>query len=450
MYNKKQLEQAKPVTLHLLSASLEQALDACFRGQPFTYAIQKKLIIVKEKNDSYGLAENLVNVSQSNSLIDVRGRVLNEGGSPVASVTVSVKGTATSTVTDMNGEFSLTTIDEDAVLVFTHISMETFELKVSGKKELLIKLKTKVSELGNVMVTVSTGYEEIPKERATGSFTTVDNKRFNEQVGTNVLDRLPVVTNSMSAMPYRIFKSSQITIRGLSTLSGSISPLIILNNFPYEGDINNINPNDVESVTLLKDAAAASIWGAKAGNGVIVINTKKGKFNQPLSIEFNSNISVSEKPDLYYLKNISTSDFIDVEKFLFSNNYRFSDTGQANRPPFTPVYEILFRERNGLISSEEAAASIDRLRAIDVRDDFSKYFYQNAVNQQHSGQFKGRVRECKLFLSTGIDRNINNLDAFYQRINIRSENSYRLSKLLQLTAGLFLFGVLTKVGSQAI
>jgi TonB-linked SusC/RagA family outer membrane protein len=437
MYNKKQLEQAKPVTLHLLNASLEQALDACFRGQPFTYAIQKKLIIVKEKNDSYGLAENLVNVSQSNSLIDVRGRVLNEGGSPVASVTVSVKGTATSTVTDMNGEFSLTTIDEDAVLVFTHISMETFELKVSGKKELLIKLKTKVSELGNVMVTVSTGYEEIPKERATGSFTTVDNKRFNEQVGTNVLDRLPVVTNSMSAMPYRIFKSSQITIRGLSTLSGSISPLIILNNFPYEGDINNINPNDVESVTLLKDAAAASIWGAKAGNGVIVINTKKGKFNQPLSIEFNSNISVSEKPDLYYLKNISTSDFIDVEKFLFSNNYRFSDTGQANRPPFTPVYEILFRERNGLISSEEAAASIDRLRAIDVRDDFSKYFYQNAVNQQHSVSLRGGSENVNYFLSTGIDRNINNLDAFYQRINIRSENSYRLSKLLQLTAGLF-------------
>ncbi len=93
--------------------------------------------------------------------------------------------------------------------------------------------------------------------------------------------------------------TNAISIRGRSTIKGNTQPLIVVDNFPFEGDINSINPNDIENITILKDAAAASIWGARAGNGVIVITSKKGRVAKP-SLSFNSNITFSAKPDLFY------------------------------------------------------------------------------------------------------------------------------------------------------
>jgi TonB-dependent SusC/RagA subfamily outer membrane receptor len=101
--------------------------------------------------------------------------------------------------------------------------------------------------------------------------------------------------------------TTNISIRGLSTINGPLDPLIVLDNFIYEGNINNINPHDVENVTVLKDASAASIWGARAGNDVIVITTKRGKFNQPLRIGLNTNVIIAEKPNLYYYPHMPSS-----------------------------------------------------------------------------------------------------------------------------------------------
>src|SRR5258708_10726659 len=105
-------------------------------------------------------------------------------------------------------------------------------------------------------------------------------------------------------------------IRGRSTLFASTEPLIIVDNFPYDGDINTINPNDVESITVLKDAAAASIWGVRAGNGVIVITTKKGSYHHPLQVSLNTNVTIGEKPDVFYdSRFIASPGFIDMESF---------------------------------------------------------------------------------------------------------------------------------------
>src|SRR5690606_19129101 len=107
-------------------------------------------------------------------------------------------------------------------------------------------------------------------------------------------------------------ENPRIQIRGLSTLSDEIAkPLIVVDNFPYEGDITALNPNDVESITILKDAAASSIWGARAGNGVIVITTKKGKFSQPFRVNASANVTIAEKPNLFSIPEIPASDFID-------------------------------------------------------------------------------------------------------------------------------------------
>src|SRR5690606_30513601 len=109
-----------------------------------------------------------------------------------------------------------------------------------------------------------------------------------------------------------------ITVRGMNAFStGGSRPLIVVDNFPYEGDIESINPHEVESVTLMRDAAATSIWGVRAGNGVLVINLKKPDQSGRTAISWSSNLSITQRPNLYYMPIMSSKDFVDVELFLY-------------------------------------------------------------------------------------------------------------------------------------
>lgn len=348
---------------------------------------------------------------------------------PLSGATVQVKAQNEFVLTNSSGEFIITTV-AGSVLVISHTGYSTVEVRTEQNITVLLQDATVTLK----DVNISNGYQDIPKERSTGSFTVIDNKLFNQQAGTNVLDRLEAITSSLSVD--RKSNSGGIMIRGLSTIKGVTGPLIILDNFPYAGDINNINPNDVESITVLKDAAAASIWGAKAGNGVIVITTKKGKFSQPLTIEMSSNVTITDVPDLFYLQSVSTSDFIDVEQLLFSKGFRFSDTALSARPAFSPVYEILFKQRNGQLSAADAAARIDALRQTDVRNDYLKYFYSKSVNQQYAVNVKGGSAGIAWIFSAGIDRNMNNTGARYNRLTSRLENIFKVSTKLQFSAGI--------------
>src|SRR3546814_10547765 len=140
--------------------------------------------------------------------------------------------------------------------------------------------------------------------------------------------------------------SDGLRVRGLSSIGLTDSrPLIILDNFPYEGDLDAINPNDVASVTLLKDAASASIWGARAGNGVLVITTKRGRFAQPFQLSATSNITIQEKPDLFYQPQVASTDYIDIEKMLFERGvYNSALSNTHTWPVVSPVVDILDRK----------------------------------------------------------------------------------------------------------
>ena len=257
-------------------------------------------------------------------------------------------------------------------------------------------------------VQVSTGYQRIPRERATGSFVFVDSALFNRAVSTDIISRLKGVTPSL-LFDERAGGEPKLSIRGRSTIFANTDPLIVVDNFPYEGDIRNINPNDVESVSILRDAAAASIWGVRAGNGVIVITTKKGKVGQPLQVSFNGNVTVGEKPDLWYEPRISTSDFIDVEKFLFEEGYfNASLTNTVNPPALSPVVELLAATREGKLTDAEAQRQIDNLRSIDYRNDLNRYFYRNSVNQQYSLNVSGGGDRSTYRYSAAFDRNRTN------------------------------------------
>jgi len=434
-YNEEQLQKSRPVTVDVRGASLEATLDLCLKDQPFSYTIVNKVIVIKEKTNDPGIQ---LPSEPDLSPIDVKGRVVDEKGQPVAGASVQVKTTKQGTTTDDNGYFELKGIDENATLLISGVNIETFEIKVSGKTDLAtLGAKTRVT-IGENVTVVNTGYQQIPKERATGSFTQIDNKTYNQQVGTDVLKRLEFITNGLTMLPQRVAFKKDIVIRGQSTIRGPRGPLIIIDNFPYEGDINNINPNDVENITILKDAAAASIWGTRAGNGVIVITTKKGRFNQPMKVDFAVNFSFYEKPDLFYIKEMSTSDFIDVEQFLFGKGfYDPYEQNTAERLPLSPVVEILIQKRDGLIAGAQADAMINALRGLDVRNDFSKYYYRKEINQQYWVQMRGGSNSMGWSLSTGYDKALSNLKAEYDRINFKSDLVFKIAKGLELTTGLY-------------
>jgi TonB-dependent starch-binding outer membrane protein SusC len=358
---------------------------------------------------------------------NISGKVFDDQSKmPLAGVTVTPnKGTAVTT--DSTGFFQLSPTWNLSTLSFSSIGYFPLELNVKSFKNGTVYLKPNAVMIDEV--TVSTGYQQLPKERSTGSFDKIDNQLLNRSTGSDVLSRLEGVSSSLyfskvNGDPPLLF------IRGLSSLqyNTATSPLIILNNFPYSGDIRNINPNDVESVTLLKDAAAASIWGAQAGNGVIVITTKKANYKQPVSLSFTSTFITQDKPALYKDRNyMRSSDFIDVEKFLFTKG--FYDDYLSNiyyYPAVSPVVEILSKERDGTLSSSDADAQINALSKNDIRQDYLKYLYRKASTQQYSLSLSGGSENVNYLLNAGFDKNQlaivkdgNRRNTFNANINIK-------------------------------
>jgi TonB-dependent starch-binding outer membrane protein SusC len=406
----------KRISIQVSNVTLSQALDECLKGQALSYQIVGKSVAIKaiRKNTDQIGGEP----TGTPPLIDVKGKVLNEKGDPVEGVTVKVKGTEKFTMTDKDGEFSLVTVERDAVLVFTHITMEAFQLKVSGQTDLLIRLQTKVSSLGEVTVTVNTGYQQVSRERFVGSVTKLDSAAFATRAGMDIISRLDGMVPGILFDKKNTSNSRQlqsVQIRGLSTLTGlgvsaTTEPLVIVDNFPFRQGLAAINPNDVESITILKDAAAASIWGAQAGNGVIVITTKKGKYNQKFTVSLTSNYSVQEKVDQYYYPNISVSDYIDNEIFLFNKGKYDADLNNStNWPIVSPVVELLAKKRAGKISAMDSAEQIDAMRSQDLRRDLNKWVYRNAIVQQHYINLRGGSNMLNYSFSSGYNRELNSI-----------------------------------------
>ncbi|WP_421943331.1 SusC/RagA family TonB-linked outer membrane protein [Pedobacter sp.] len=363
---------------------------------------------------------------------ELKGRVTGEGGRGISGVVLRM-GNGSVALTDSLGDFKMNVTDGQWSLRVSHLNYLPLvrELTLPFRDTLQIKLVPIGRDLGEVMV--NTGYREFSKARATGSFVQVDNALLNRTAGMNILDRLDglvpgLVFDKAAASPTRL----NISIRGQATISGNTDPLVIVDNVPYDGDINSINPNDVESITVLKDAAASSIWGARAGNGVIVINLKKGK--QGSEISFSAGIITASRPDLFYQRQMSSPDFIAIQERLFSENfYRNLETSdlQGTSHPYIPqVVEIKIRERDGLISAGQARDLIEGLKQNDVWKDISELLYRPSLIQQYALGFSGGNDAQRYYLSLGRDVSQSN-----QLGGESNRNTLNLSQTVSLLKG---------------
>ncbi len=370
------------------------------------------------------------------------GRIFSqETRQPLQGISVSQVSGKLIAVSDSSGTFSFVSSDNPASIRFTGVGFTALETAVRYSADsLLILMEDSHQVLDEVVV--STGYEKIPRERSTGSFTIIDSETLNRTVSTGIIDRLEGVTNGLQFDRRDLDmrtpgNAAALRVRGLSTINSDMTPLIVVDNFPYEGNITQLNPNDVQEVTLLKDAAAASIWGARAANGVIIITTRKGNFRQPTTISINSNITLQEKPDLFYSKAFLDSEhFIQVEKSLFERGYYNSQINSATMAPLSPVIELLRQNRDGVLGDTDLQHQLQQLGRYDFRQQASKYLYRQALSQQYNASVSGGGEKHRYRVSAGYDRIVTEMTGnSYDRTTVTSEITLKPHNFYELNLG---------------
>ncbi|MRG47532.1 SusC/RagA family TonB-linked outer membrane protein [Chitinophaga sp. SYP-B3965] len=262
LYRDEWLAQSKKLTLKLQNAPVITALQECFRDQPFTYEIIDKTVVVKQKTEATPIVKNF------SPPITVTGRVTGEKGEPLPGVSVAVKGTSSGTVTNANGNFSLEVPSANAFLVFSFMGYIAQEMPVKEGAVMQIILKEDQKKLDEVVVV---GYGTQKKITLTGSVATVSSKEIvttkNQNVQNMLTGKVPGLRVKQNTSEPGDF-TNQFDIRGFG------APLLVVDGVP-RGDLARMDPNEIESISVLKDAAAA-IYGVRAANGVVLITTKRG------------------------------------------------------------------------------------------------------------------------------------------------------------------------------
>lgn len=439
------LEHEK-ITVHFYNLSIEEALNACFADLPLQYRIVGKTVVVKPEAERRNLiknnpTENPMPIEPEVANITVKGKVADSSGKGIGGATIRIKGSSRMVLSDADGFFEITDVPEGAVLQITSVGHDMLERKVKPDMGTLILRWTKV-ELEAVEVKVNTGYQALPKETATGSFVFFDNEQVESRTDHRIMDRLLDNIPGLQA-DNRGFTDNRrnytYNIRGLNTfLTGLNGPLIVVDNFPFEGDIDLLNPADIESVTLLRDAAASSVWGARAANGVIVINLKKANPKNPFKLTFGSNINYTEKKDLWYRRTMSTSDFIDIEIDFFNRGYYDSDLkGLNSRQRVTsPLVDLLDDHRKGLVSEKELQDQIAKWRNIDYRDEYKELFLKNPIRQSYNLGLSGGNNWGNYFVSGSYEKSQSDLPSNYDnRYSLRSVTDIKPTKNLSIEIG---------------
>ncbi|SHM48805.1 TonB-linked outer membrane protein, SusC/RagA family [Chitinophaga jiangningensis] len=387
IYSEAALKHLRPVTLQLKDATLAEVLNKCLDGQPLTYQITGNRVIIRPKTAPAA--------GQQEEQWIITGRVQDSTGMTIPGVSLRVRRKNIQTISEADGRFQLKGItagDEVEVSCVGHLPQL---LVIRSAAPLVVTLTSSVTNLATANI-VSTGYQVISKERTTGSFSKPDDAIFKNRSGSmNIVQRIeglvPGLTINNAPSPV---SGNSILIRGLASISDNTShgPLLVVDGIPMN-DINAINPQDVEDITVLKDATAASIWGARASNGVIVITTKKGKQSNRLSLEYDGFVNLQGKPDLKNMPVLNSRQFIDEATAIFSPDLASNKWSSVVSPTTltgVPPHEmILYNQYRGLITAAQAKSQLDSLAGINNLDQISDLWYRNAALTNHTLSVRG-------------------------------------------------------------
>ncbi|MET3879505.1 TonB-linked SusC/RagA family outer membrane protein [Chitinophaga sp. OAE865] len=429
VYNAELLKNARTVTVNARNMQLEAFLELTFREQPLKYVIRNNTILVTGKPRPQQSPSTTPASFAAAQLAHLKGTVVNEKGEPLPGVTILLKGSARGTVTDDGGLFLLSgDVEEGAVLVVKMIGYIPQEITVNGRSDIRIALRADVRNLENV--TVSTGYKKIPKYQLTGAASVVTQKEYDQRVAVtgNFLESLE---GKVPGLVYNS-QSGELSIRGVSTFDAVKRPLIVVDGFPTEIDLNTINPIDIVSISVLRDAAAAAIYGVRASNGVIVVETKRGKSGKA-RFGLRATTALQQSPDFGYLKFAGAKEFVSLQEAQFRRSNPDESAYTAYGRPMSPATAILFDEQQKRITAAVARQKLDSLGSYDNTAEYRDLYFRTRqatnLNLDVSG---GNDKSTYLLGVNYIAEQPVNIGAKNNQLILNFANTYQLSNRLKM------------------
>lgn len=393
-YSSNMLEDAQPVSVTLKEAPLSKALESCFENQPFSYAIKGKTIVVTP--------------ALASQVVTIKGTVTDKNRQPLIGANVHVKGTQKGAATDLNGHYSIE-VPINATLVFSFIGFKKQEIVADGQTQINIVLEEEDFELSELTF-YSTGYQKIKPEQSTGSLSVIKAREFDTRVNTT--DFLAGLQNKIPGLlinnDIQFEENSLFQIRGVSTIYGNRQPLIVVDGFPTELSLDMINPNEIESITVLKDAAAATVYGSRSSNGVIIIERKKAQIGKP-KINFRSTISVTPKEnysryrwDKEGSKTITEWEKINPTSLVTDKAWDHLPTLNGQSYNLNPAVSIMANWKSPLapITIEERDRQLAQLASYNNTNDYAPLFLRAATTQTYNLDISGGNESVRYYITT--------------------------------------------------
>ncbi|TAJ12065.1 SusC/RagA family TonB-linked outer membrane protein [Marinilabiliaceae bacterium JC017] len=287
-FQNSQLDLERKVDLKVNDENVETILSELFKDSKNTYKVfDGNLVVISVKSEAAAM-------SAQQSVVTITGKVIDASGEGIPGVNVSIKGTTTGTITSIDGTYSLDVENPDAILIYSFIGYETVELSIAGKKELNVTLLEDMQGLDEVVVV---GYGTQKKVNLTGSVSTVSNKELVKRPVSNTAQALQGMNSGVTIVdrggaPGR--EEVAFQVRGMGTWNNG-GPLVLVDG--VEQSMSNVDPNDIESISVLKDASSAAIYGNRAANGVIIVTTKRGK-QGAIKMEYNGYAGIQTAANL--------------------------------------------------------------------------------------------------------------------------------------------------------
>lgn len=442
VYSEKTVDVQQPVTVNYNGPAepINNVLNNIFNGTDIAYKVNGKQVALSVKQ----IANN---TAQQQKYDFIKGVVLDENEQPLAGVAIQNEQTKEFATSEIDGSYIIKASEGDK-LTFTLVGMEPYVAVVGKSSQINIPMKSDAVALESIVVT---GYQDIQKEKVTGAITTVSSKRIEERYTPNILDNLEGRVAGLTTY------GGKTTIRGTSSLYAETNPLLVVDGLPIEGRIEDLNPYDIESVNVLKDAAATAIYGARASNGIIVITTKNAQKEGKIDIDFSANLTVWENPNVDYTDNfyMDAAQQVKVESeyydyYYFNNDGEVADpigstesgyiTGRAS---LSPIHMAYHRFAKNEISKQELDNILADLSKNNFAKEYADAIYKRHLLQQYNLSLRSRSNkfQSNLILNYKYD-NSGIINAEKDALNINYKGVYDVAKWL--TASFSINGVYNK------
>lgn len=413
------------VSASLQEADIKSVMKTLLAGTGLQYSIKGKTIVIT------AIPKKAISKTPLN------GRVTDSDGNVLPGVTIFTQDKSQGTITDIDGRFTFSKpLPYGTVLNFSSVGMKPHDVVYSGEQLLQVVMVEDVKQLDAVIVT---GFQTISRERATGAATIVKSDYLDKIQGMNLESKLEGSTPGLTTY------NGKTSIRGTSSFAINSTPLLVLDGQPVTGiSLNEINPDDIETITVLKDAAATSLYGVRASNGVIVVSTKRGTSKKP-NINVSANFYLNPLPSLDYQHYASTSDVIDYEQSYLLNHptYQtnpldyFETQNQFSAPKYlTRIDRLYYRLAKGEITEQQLNSTLDVLRKNDYRKAYREALQQMNFTQDYNVSISKGGDKSSLFFSARYENQATyNKHDRWDRYTFYLKNELDLTKWFKLTLG---------------